>query len=175
MDYKSFLFPLLFYTVFYCLLIIHFDNHTIFGAYYNWDFGDSTTWSQLTSPYHTFDQVGTYEVTLMVESDHGCRDTVRGLVRIEYGFSFFVPSAFTPNGDGVNDVYFLMSTNIVNFNLNIFNRWGQLIFNSDQPSKGWDGTFGGKEVPDGVYIYLIDAKGVDNVIYKKTGHVTVLR
>ena len=84
--------------------------------------------------------------------------------------TIYVPNVFTPNGDGVNDVYFLMSTNITSFNLNIFNRWGQLIFNSNHPSKGWDGSYGGKEVPDGVYIYIIDAKGIDDVIYKKTGH-----
>ena len=138
------------------------------GGTYVWSTGETSATINL-NPQQTTAYCAT------VTSAAGCKNSDCINITVMETSTIYVPNVFTPNGDGVNDVYFLMSTNITSFNLNIFNRWGQLIFNSNQPSKGWDGTYGGKEVPDGVYIYIIDAKGIDDVIYKKTGHVTVMR
>lgn len=85
-----------------------------------------------------------------------------------------IPNVFTPNGDGVNDIFHTQGINITSYNINIFNRWGESVFKSDDVSKGWDGTLSGKAVPDGTYLFLLEAKGADDVIYKKTGHVTLI-
>jgi gliding motility-associated-like protein len=85
-----------------------------------------------------------------------------------------IPNVFTPNGDGVNDVFHTRNVNLTSYSLNIFNRWGESVFKTDDVSKGWDGTINGKEVPDGTYLFLLEAKGADDVIYNKTGHVTLI-
>lgn len=154
--------------------IIHFDNHTVYGAYYSWDFGDSSAWSSQTSPYHTFDAVGNYEITLMVESDHQCRDTIRGLIRIEYGFSFFVPSAFTPNGDGVNDYFQGYGTFIKDYEMSIFDRWGLEVFKTTDYSNAWDGKVR-NEVPNDVYVYKIKVNDLKNEKHTYIGKVSVVR
>ena len=89
--------------------------------------------------------------------------------------TLFAPNCFTPNGDGVNDYFITPNHNIKSYDISIYNRWGQLLFNSQDPLKGWDGKFGGSIVPDGVYIYLLNAKGNDYVDYKLTGHITVFK
>ena len=154
--------------------IIHFDNHTVNGAYYNWDFGDSSVMSQLTSPYHSYDEVGFYDITLMVESDHGCRDTVRGIVRIEYGFSFFVPSAFTPNGDGVNDYFQGYGTFIKEYELTIYDRWGILVYKTTDYSKPWDGKVK-NEVQNDIYVYKIKVTDLKNNQHSYIGKVSVIK
>ena len=154
--------------------IIHFDNHTVNGAYYNWVFGDTSANSNLTSPYHSYNAVGTYEITLMVESDHGCRDTVRGLVRIEYGYSFFVPSGFTPNGDGVNDYFQGYGTFIKEYELAVYDRWGLEVYKTSDYNKPWDGKIR-NEVQSDVYVYKIKVTDLKNQNHTYIGKVTLIR
>jgi gliding motility-associated-like protein len=90
-----------------------------------------------------------------------------------------VPNAFTPNGDGVND-YFLprpsLAKGLTSFTMSVYNRWGQLIFETDKiEGRGWDGRFNGAAQPEGVYVFMIDAKFKDGQIEKRQGNVTLLR
>jgi gliding motility-associated-like protein len=95
----------------------------------------------------------------------------------------FIPNAFTPNDDGLNDVFNVTAISIFNltgasmtdFELKIYNRWGSLIFQSNDINKGWDGTFNGKPVPVGVYMYTVAASGLDHTDYNLGGTVTLLR
>ncbi|MBK7570514.1 MAG: PKD domain-containing protein [Bacteroidetes bacterium] len=153
--------------------IIHFQNTTVNGAYYQWTFGDSSGTSQ-TSPYHTYNAVGAYEIILMTESDHGCRDTTRGVIRIEYGYSFFVPDAFTPNGDGVNDYFQGYGTFVKDYELLIFNRWGVQVFKSNNYDVPWDGKVD-KEVQNDVYVYKIKVTDLKNEVHSYIGKVSVIR
>ena len=154
------------------LSAIYFDNKTLNGTQYSWTFGDSTT-SELVNPSHTYTEVGAYEVVLMTATQYGCRDTVRGIVRIEYGFNFYVPTAFTPNNDGVNDNFQGYGTYIKNYEMGIYNLWGQLVYHTTDYSKPWDGTSKGRPVPVGTYYYVIDLKtGKEPIV---TGSVTIIR
>ncbi len=88
-----------------------------------------------------------------------------------------MPNAFSPNGDGINDIYKPKSgyQNITDFHAYIFNRWGQKLFEWSNPAEGWDGTFRGKPVKEGVYFVVVKAKGGDGKIYDIKRDVNLLR
>ena len=91
--------------------------------------------------------------------------------------SLKVPNAFSPNGDGVNDVYYITFQSLVKLELSIFNRWGQRICerNLSNIDQGWDGTFGGKDVKDGVYFVVVQAIGSDGIKYNIRRDINILR
>lgn len=86
-----------------------------------------------------------------------------------------VPNAFSPNGDGVNDIFVVKHKSLVKFNAVVFNRWGQELYRWDNPDNGWDGTAHGKEVKDGVYFIVIEAVGSDGIKYNHKGDINILR
>ena len=88
--------------------------------------------------------------------------------------SVYIPNAFTPDGDGLNDVFIPVGKGITDFTLQIFNRWGELIFESNDSKKGWDGTFKNEAVPTGAYVYKMTAKGNGSRHLEKNGSVTVV-
>lgn len=87
----------------------------------------------------------------------------------------FVPNAFTINADGLNDDFKVKGIYIKRYNIKIFNRWGEKVYESDSFKENWDGTFGGQRASQGVFVYLIEAQGVDNKLYHLSGDVTLLR
>jgi gliding motility-associated-like protein len=125
-------------------------------AAYEWYINNnpSSAWTPNTS--QKFEETGDYYVTLVVISDKGCKGSVTKLIRVEDEFALFIPNAFTPNDDGKNDVFLPKGTAFKNYSLGIFNRWGELLFNSTEFTNGWDGTFKGEKCPDGVYTYKIN-------------------
>ncbi|MBL0256276.1 MAG: PKD domain-containing protein [Bacteroidetes bacterium] len=153
--------------------VIYFDNNTVHGNQYQWIFGDSSG-SELKNPSHTYTEVGAYEVVLMTSTQYGCRDTVRGIVRIEYGFNFYVPTAFTPNNDGVNDYFQGYGTYIKLYDMGIYNRWGLLIYHTTDYSKPWDGKIS-QEVQSDVYVYKIRVVDQNDEVHNYIGKVTVVR
>ena len=91
------------------------------------------------------------------------------------GNTVFVPNAFTPNNDGVNDVLFVYGTTIASMELRIFNQWGQMVFESKDKGRGWDGTMSGAKQPIGVYTYVLKAVLQDGTIVQKRGTITIVR
>lgn len=91
--------------------------------------------------------------------------------------SLQMPNAFSPNGDGLNDIYKAKSgyQSLVEFHAYIFNRWGQKLFEWNDPAGGWDGTYKGKPVKEGVYFVLVKAKGADGKVYNIKRDVNLLR
>jgi len=87
--------------------------------------------------------------------------------------SVFIPDAFTPNGDGINDTFGVKGEGIQNFNLKIFNRWGEEVFESNNPKQQWDGTYNGKPAQNDMYVYQLTAAGIGSKI--RTGSVTLVR
>jgi gliding motility-associated-like protein len=87
----------------------------------------------------------------------------------------FVPNVFTPNGDGRNDILFVYGNYITNMQLRIFNQWGQLVFVTAAQSVGWNGTYGGKQQPVGVYAYTLKAWLQDGTIVNKKGSINLIR
>lgn len=109
-----------------------------------------------------------------VVSTVGC-GTATDNVKISVYKVIFIPNAFTPNNDGINDVFHIMP--IENYKVNkfsIYNRWGKLMFETNDARNGWDGTFGGEPAPSGVYVYYIEMQNRKKKISKK-GTVVFLR
>jgi len=146
---------------------------------WNWAFGDSTS-SSLQNPTHTYPGSGNYVVTLTVTSDSGCSasrfDTVKEIPCNAGGSTPpGVPTAFTPNGDGNNDVLYVMGGPFSQFDFRVFNEWGNEVFHGIVQSSGWDGTFHGKKQPEGTYIWTLNGVTIDGKDVKMTGDVTIIR
>lgn len=141
---------------------------------YNWQFGDGRT-DTARNPLHTYTDTGSYIVTLTAFSEFGCRDTMQLSVYIGPAFNLFLPNAFSPDGDGVNDVFLGKGFGIVSLNMQVFNRWGQLMFETNDADKGWDGLFNGQPVPAGVYSYSLVATGLFNTNFATTGTIQLIR
>jgi gliding motility-associated-like protein len=141
---------------------------------WNWTFGDG--YSALTeNPEHMYADSGSYRVRLIVETAFGCLDTVSYTVKVEPLFTFYIPDAFTPNADRVNDLFFGQGDYLRDYNMQIFDRWGEMIFESNDADFHWDGSYKGKQVESGQYIYkfyLIDWQGHD---HQYVGSVQLLR
>jgi len=152
-------------------------------ANYNWDFGDTynsgTDTSQLINPAYTYSNVGSYSVTLEVTTAQGCTSKVIKPLVVNEIFVIYVPNAFTPNGDDVNDMFKAVGEGISKFKLYIFDRWGNMLFQSDDINKAWDGTYqtrGGTEIlQEDVYVWKIEVTDFTNKSHPMHGTVTLLK
>jgi gliding motility-associated-like protein len=86
-----------------------------------------------------------------------------------------LPNAFSPNGDGVNDAFFVRGGPFETMELKVYNSWGEMIFETTDPLAGWDGTHDGKPEINGVYVYTVIAKSVDGIEHDRSGKVTLVR
>ena len=139
-----------------------------------WEFGDGGTGTE-QHPSHSYPDVGTYTVVQYVTTEYGCMDTISTDVKVEPIFTFYIPSAFTPDADGINEEFFGQGEGIKSYSMYIYDRWGELIFVSFDEDFKWDGTYQGKQVQQGTYIYyfyLVDWKNDD---HEYRGHVTLMR
>ncbi|HMR46817.1 MAG TPA: gliding motility-associated C-terminal domain-containing protein, partial [Bacteroidia bacterium] len=139
-----------------------------------WDFGDGDT-SSLQNVSHFYADPGKYNAKLYVTNVAGCIDSSAREIFIT---PFYIPNAFTPNGDGRNETFFDpgYATNVQDLSMNIYNRWGQLVYTSDNLSTTWDGTDSkGNLAPQGVYIYALKVTTYSGKHYDYTGSVTLLR
>ena len=162
---------------------VQFNNGSIGASSYNWSFGDGAT-SNAVNPIHTYplDEFGDYVIELIAYSPAGCTDTARAVITVIEEIIFYVPNTFTPDGDDYNEVFqpiFTSGFDPFDFHLMIFNRWGEVIFESYDATIGWDGTYGvesDKIVKDGTYIWKIEFK-TTNSDERQThvGHVNLIK
>lgn len=161
-----------FRTHHYDLVEVEFENVSSDDVTrYQWNFGDGST-SFERSPIYTYAGGGSYDVLLTVFNNYGCIDTAE--MTLESPTAVWVPSAFTPNGDGINDTWGIESVGFNKFEIALVNRWGETVFTSNDPSFTWDGLFKGKPVPQGQYLYTIHAVGFDTKEIAQNGTVLVL-
>jgi gliding motility-associated-like protein len=155
---------------------ISFSNLSSNSNVWNWDFGDQTSSSD-ESPFHNYTQPGVYTIKLTASNQYGCADslTKQNYIYIYPTPKVFVPNAFTPNGDGQNDVLTPFVSGSKYFDFMIFNRWGEKVFQTDNPNFGWDGTFKGDKAPFGVYIYHLKVVFTDNTTRDMKGSITLLK
>jgi gliding motility-associated-like protein len=150
-------------------------------AGWSWNFGDylsSSNASSLSNPVHVFSDTGSFAVQLAVLSDHGCRDTTVEIIRVDDDYALYVPNAFSPNGDGTNDVFKAVGVGVKEFKMYIFDRWGNQVFFSDKLDIGWDGRFqskGEEIVQEDVYVWKIEARNVKNEKKILSGIVNLLK
>ncbi len=154
---------------------IEFPNNSIGADFYDWNFGDDR-FSVDFEPIHTYRDTGTYTIELIVETIHGCKDTTYRSVRIDPVVSLFVPNAFTPNGDGDNDVFIFKQYAIIEetVDFKIFDKWGALIYYTDGFNP-WDGTYKGEPSKEDTYVYKIKCVDFFGNEHKKYGHVNLIR
>ncbi len=154
---------------------IYFNNSSIGGTQYMWDFGDGET-STNSNPYHHYSDTGYFVISLITQNEWGCADTSYGYTIIKDVGNIFVPNTFTPDSDEYNQVFKPIIYNVLEYHLTIFNRWGERVFESYNTEIGWDGRYSDEGlVEEGVYIWVIDVVDINQrkVIYR--GHVTVLK
>jgi len=150
---------------------VHFYNNSSGGNNWSWDFGDES-YSNLENPIHIYTNTGTYTVWLVISDDNNCTDSVSRNIIIQDIFTFYVPNAFSPNGDGINDVFMPFGLNMQpdQYRMSIYNRWGQLVFQTESVNVPWDGrSLNGEKMisKTDVYTYLIeyrDSKGYDKEV-----------
>ena len=153
------------------------DSSTSDVVMWDWSTSDGGTYSGEES-FHTFADSGTYTVTLLVTNDNECTDEIRKNIYVNADLFVHIPGAFTPNGDYRNDTYGLggLTQGVVDLQLQIFNRWGEMIFESTNVNERWDGTYKGKDVPQGVYIYVVKFTNPKrNKWYYYNGEIHLLR
>jgi len=157
-----------------------FMDHSVGATQWLWSFGDGTG-STEHFVTHEYTVVGYYPVTLLVTDDQGCVDSMQIVIEVKDLYTIYIPNAFTPNGDGVNDLFGVSGKNIdtKDFEMVIFNRWGERVFYTNDPNEFWNGTLnnnGGKNdgLP-GAYIYKVTAKEVNGRVREYFGHVNLIR
>lgn len=155
---------------------ILFNNLSEFAVSYQWDFGDGGV-SDETNPLHRFPQEGEFLVTLTAwDANFACPDTATLLLNIIYDGSMFIPNAFSPNGDGNNDVFFFYGEGIRDVEVSIFDRWGRKIAILTGPADGWDGTMiNGGIAQEGVYVYKMEGVLNNGADLNRGGTITLLR
>lgn len=163
--------------------IIEMADNSQLTEEWDWDFGDGSTSTQ-SNPYHSYDAVGDYDVTLIVTTDLGCTDTLIQSLKVVEGI--IVPNVFTPNNDGFNDVFNVRTSDVGPFNILIYNRWGNIVFETTAPEISWDGTTrAGVPAPAGTYYFTITKVGMnsgnvidneqDNFNFRETGWLQLIR
>ena len=161
------------FTIDSCQGLVNFKNVTNNGLNYFWQFGDGST-STDKIPYHKYKNDGNYNVLLTVNNETICSDSILKTVNYEspLGERTFVPNSFTPNGDGLNDLFMISTFRpCETYKMTIFNRWGQKVFESNNVANvGWDGTFNGEKLAEDIYVYIVES---DN--YRKQGIISIYR
>ncbi len=161
--------------------IIQFFDQSYLASTWAWNFGEpssgNTNTSTLQNPMHNYMEDGEYEVLLVVQTNHGCTDSTTKMVTIKPDFTFYIPNVFTPDGDGINDFFQGFGTNIAEYLMYVFNRWGEQLYETDDYNKPWDGIDPKSKniYLQDVYVYKFIIKDINGKTHKYYGHVTLLR
>jgi gliding motility-associated-like protein len=156
---------------------ITFSNYSESASFFLWDFGDDETSNEET-PIHTFTALGDYTSQLFVESDYGCKDTSDFTIQI-LPFSVFTPNAFRPDSEIAENRTFMpvgVGADPTRFKLEIYDRWGQILFKTNSPDDPWDGTTPkGNAAPMGNYIWISNYFDIQGFEHNQKGQVLLVR
>ncbi len=165
---------------------VFITNFSERGKDYTWNFGDGS-FSNEFEPSHVYTDTGRYDITLVVVSENGCTDTTtkEKVVEVTTDMRIQIPNVFTPNLEGPtggyinstgrNDIFYPITEGVIKYKMQIYNRWGELIYETESTNQGWDGYFKGKICPQDVYVYKIDFKMSDGSEITKFGDITLIR
>ncbi|MBI4931627.1 MAG: gliding motility-associated C-terminal domain-containing protein [Bacteroidetes bacterium] len=156
--------------------VYSFTDLSTGGTSWSWDFGDGSNGSTAQNPVHTFPGAATYTVTQIVFNQYGCPDTFRIIINFNEGI--LIPNVFTPDNDGVNDVWYIPNSGMKEFHVEIFDRWGAKVFETTADEIRWDGhSTSGKLLNDATYYFVLHAilkSGSIGKDYSTQGYVTLL-
>ncbi len=161
--------------------LITFVDASVGSSFWYWNFGDpgsgNSNESNLENPTHLFSDSGVYEVQLIVAANQGCTDSITKYVTIYPETLIFVPNAFTPDNNQLNDVWLPSMIGILDegYQLTVWDRWGKTIFTSGDNSQGWDGRINDKVAPAGVYVWVLKYRDPTGKDFKMRGTVTIVR
>lgn len=156
------------------------DQSTNGAVQWSWDFGAGGGTSTTQHPSFTYTDSGTYVVRLIVYNQYGCTDTIESTIIISGAeYAFYTPNSFTPNGDGLNDIFIPKNAGIdlngEGYELLIYDRWGDLLFKTNNPTAGWDGKIKGTLGQIDTYVWKIKVKNIFAEEFEYVGHVNLLR
>ncbi len=163
-------------------LPINFIDQSTNAISWFWNFGEHTSgnenFSNIPSPVHIYSTDGEYEVSLTITDANGCEDSTSNKVIIQDNYTLWAPTAFTPNGDGINE-YFIPKGNGIdpdNFTMYIFDRWGKELYFTNSYNQPWKGTIGNSDViaPQGVYVWVVYTSEKSGIKHKYIGRVTLI-
>lgn len=166
--------------------ILYTNNQSFEATRFEWDFGDGTLTSEY-EPEHKYKNEGFYTIKLVAYNEYDCSDSTiqENTVKVQKGGQVLIPNAFSPSqtstasgggvSDGKNDIFLPLTRGVVEFELMIFNRWGELLFESRDPDRGWDGTYNGKLCQQDVYIYKLAASYETGEKIVRVGDVNLIR
>ncbi len=166
---------------------IYTNNNSQRATSFFWDFGDGGR-STESEPIYYYKEEGIYDITLIASNINGCSDTLKreGIVEGQMNGRFLVPNAFTPNlsgpisgsgsgQTGTNDVFLPLTQGVSEFEMFIFNRWGEMLFKTRDKSMGWDGYYNGKLCPQDVYIFKVNLVFENGQKITRNGDVNLIR
>jgi gliding motility-associated-like protein len=154
--------------------IVEFKDLSTAAVSWLWDFGDGNT-SNLQNPTHRYTKAGEYSVRLIVQDQDDLYDTATSQVTILE--DIIIPNVFSPNGDGINDWFYISNTGLKDFHIEVYNRWGVKVWEAIAPEIRWDGrTSSGLMVSEGTYFFILRATGAESgTDYSTSGTVTLFR
>ncbi len=156
-------------------LTVNFTNTSTGGNNYFWTFGTGDT-SLVLNPNYIYTLSGTYTVILMVSDTLGCNDTASETIIVHEGYTITTCNVFSPNGDGINDLFYITATGVEILEGDIYDRWGVKIFTFHAPKEGWDGrTIAGQPAIAGTYYYVIKTTGFDGTEHEDKGFFVLVR
>ncbi|MCK5207563.1 MAG: PKD domain-containing protein, partial [Cyclobacteriaceae bacterium] len=165
---------------------IYTTNLSFEADSYFWDFGDGAISTEF-EPSHVYMDTGRYDIMLIAKTVKGCIDTVvyEDIVEVIDGNEILIPNAFTPSLDGPtggsrytngrNDVFYPVTEGVIAYRMQIYNRWGELLFATEDTGLGWDGYYNGRLCAPDVYIYKLDFKFIDGREVMKFGDIALIR
>jgi gliding motility-associated-like protein len=156
---------------------VQFTNLSENGSMYHWDFKEPPASSTQVNPVHHFRDTGNHWVTLIVKNEFGCLDETSKRIRIENAFRFYIPNSFSPNGDLLNDEFAPAGIGIRSYKTQIFNRWGQLVFEGTNEQMKWNGGYHNQAgvVQDGVFTYQISVTDYADKYYFYSGVLHLIK
>ena len=154
---------------------ISFFNQSEGADSFEWDF-DNGEYSNEVNPTFMFDTPKEYNIQLTANNQAGCSSKISKTININPEFTFFVPDAFTPNGDGLNDVFEPKGNRILSYEMQVFDRWGSVVFESSSVDEGWDGNnYKGEHLKNGLYIYHIAIYDLNERLWVYNGELNLIR
>lgn len=156
-------------------LTVNFTNNSTGATSYIWSYGTGDS-STVENPSYVYIPLGIFTVCLTAISASNCIDTACSTINVFLNSVFIIPNIFTPNGDGINDLFTVRAVGLKTMDAEIYNRWGEKEYEWHTTNGGWDGhTASGVLAPGGTYYFIINASGIDDKVYFEKGFFTLLR
>ena len=153
---------------------VEFENYSTGETIWEWDFGDGN-YSNVQMPINSYVTAGGYNVSLKVWNNFGCYDELSKEVVVESDYTFWIPNAFTPNGDGIGESFAPRGFGVEGFSMIVFTRWGEEIFLTKELAQGWEGKlFNGSAAPTGIYTYRIVTEDANRKIRTYQGEIKLI-